>query len=147
MRLCRCNNSLTMWSNSHFSAAVHESGCGTLLPFDRIVDARGIAEPNTVVIAEGTRRLPGDRFELQDLGTKDLKGIAGLARAWAAAGLFRQPERQLDVRGVSRASQQVDGGSGSENLRFEIVGIGEGDSNADAIARGKAVRRRQQGEN
>jgi len=26
----------------------------------------------------------GDRFELQDLGTKDRKGIAGPARAWAA---------------------------------------------------------------
>ena len=29
---------------------------------------QGIAEPNTVVIAEGTRRLLGDLFELQDLG-------------------------------------------------------------------------------
>jgi class 3 adenylate cyclase/predicted ATPase len=45
---------------------------------------QGIAEPNTVVIAEGTRRLLGNLFELQDLGLKDLKGIAGPARAWAA---------------------------------------------------------------
>jgi class 3 adenylate cyclase/predicted ATPase len=44
---------------------------------------QGIAAPNMVVIAEGTRRLSGDLFELQDLGTKDLKGIAGPARAWA----------------------------------------------------------------
>jgi class 3 adenylate cyclase len=29
---------------------------------------QGIAEPNTVVIAEGTRRLLGELFELQDLG-------------------------------------------------------------------------------
>jgi class 3 adenylate cyclase len=45
---------------------------------------QGIAAPNTVVIAEGTRRLLGDLFELQDLGAKDLKGIAGPARAWVA---------------------------------------------------------------
>ena len=40
-----------------------------------------IAEPNMVVIAEGTRRLLGNLFELQDLGPKDLKGIAGPIRA------------------------------------------------------------------
>ena len=45
---------------------------------------QGIAEPNTVVIAEGTRKLLGNLFELQDLGAKDLKGIAGPVRAWAA---------------------------------------------------------------
>jgi class 3 adenylate cyclase/predicted ATPase len=45
---------------------------------------QGIAEPNMVVIAEGTRRLLGNLFELQDLGARDLKGIAGSARAWAA---------------------------------------------------------------
>ncbi len=45
---------------------------------------QGIAEPNTVVIAEGTRRLLGNLFALQDLGAKDLKGITGPVRAWAA---------------------------------------------------------------
>ena len=45
---------------------------------------QGIAEPNMVVIAEATRRLIGNLFELEDLGAKDLKGIAGPARAWAA---------------------------------------------------------------
>ena len=45
---------------------------------------QGIAEPNTVVIAESTRRLLGGLFDLQDLGAKDLKGIAGPAHAWAA---------------------------------------------------------------
>jgi class 3 adenylate cyclase len=43
-----------------------------------------IAEPNTVVIAESTRKLLGNFFELQDLGAKDLKGIAGRVQAWAA---------------------------------------------------------------
>jgi class 3 adenylate cyclase/predicted ATPase len=45
---------------------------------------QGIAEPNKVVIAESTRRLLGNLFELEDLGLQDLKGIAGPARAWAA---------------------------------------------------------------
>jgi class 3 adenylate cyclase len=45
---------------------------------------QAIAEPNMVVIAEGTRRLLGNLFELQDLGAKDLKGIAGPAQAWRA---------------------------------------------------------------
>jgi class 3 adenylate cyclase len=42
------------------------------------------AEPNTVVIAERTRKLLGNLFDLQDLGAQDLKGIEGRVRAWAA---------------------------------------------------------------
>src|ERR1700756_2458489 len=45
---------------------------------------QGIAEPNRVVIADATRRLLGNLFEFEDLGAKDLKGIAGPVRAWAA---------------------------------------------------------------
>src|SRR5207344_3215896 len=45
---------------------------------------QGVAEPNTVVIAEITRKLLGNLFELEDLGASDLKGIAGPVRAWAA---------------------------------------------------------------
>jgi class 3 adenylate cyclase len=45
---------------------------------------QGIAEPNTVVIAKSTRSLLGNLFELEDLGTKGLKGIAGPVPAWAA---------------------------------------------------------------
>src|SRR6478752_4933784 len=45
---------------------------------------QGIAEPNSVVIAESTRRLVGNLFELEELGAQDLKGIAGPVRAWAA---------------------------------------------------------------
>jgi DNA-binding winged helix-turn-helix (wHTH) protein/predicted ATPase len=44
---------------------------------------QGIAEPNTVVIAEGTRRLLGDLFELQDLGAREFKGTTRPVRAWA----------------------------------------------------------------
>src|SRR5262245_58929711 len=45
---------------------------------------QGIAEPNTVVIAEATRRLLGNLFELQNLGARDLKGVAEPERAWVA---------------------------------------------------------------
>src|SRR6516225_1431432 len=45
---------------------------------------QGIAEPNTVVIAEATRSLLGNLFELKDLGARDLKGIAERMRAWVA---------------------------------------------------------------
>ena len=45
---------------------------------------QGIAEPNSVVIAHSTRRLLGNLFELDELGPKDLKGITGPVRAWAA---------------------------------------------------------------
>src|SRR4029077_21218684 len=43
---------------------------------------QGIAKPNTVVIAESTRKLLGNLFELDDLGARELKGIAGPVRAW-----------------------------------------------------------------
>ena len=44
---------------------------------------QGLAEPNGVVIAEGTRRLLGSLFEFQDVGPQELKGIPGSVRAWS----------------------------------------------------------------
>jgi predicted ATPase/class 3 adenylate cyclase len=45
---------------------------------------QGFAEPNSVVIAESTRKLVGNLFELRDTGAQELKGISGTVRAWAA---------------------------------------------------------------
>ena len=45
---------------------------------------QGIAEPNTVVIAESTRKLLGNLFELEDRGPEELKGIDGTVRASVA---------------------------------------------------------------
>jgi hypothetical protein len=42
------------------------------------------AQPNGVVIAESTRRLVGNLFELEDTGPRELKGISGRVRAWVA---------------------------------------------------------------
>jgi hypothetical protein len=45
---------------------------------------QGLAQPNSVVIVESTRKLVGNLFELEDLGAQDLKSVAGPVRAWAA---------------------------------------------------------------
>src|ERR1700727_387208 len=45
---------------------------------------QSMAEPDMVVVAEGTRNLLDNIFDLQDLGAMDLKAIAAPARAWAA---------------------------------------------------------------
>ena len=44
---------------------------------------QGIAEPNTVVIAESTRKLLGNLFDLEDLGARELKGMGDPVKAWA----------------------------------------------------------------
>ena len=62
---------------------------------------QGVAEPNSVVIAESTRKLVGNLFELEDLGAKDLKGIAGPVRAWAA---LRRVRRKAALRLCMRAA-------------------------------------------
>jgi hypothetical protein len=45
---------------------------------------QALAEPDTVVIAESTRKLLGGLFDLQDHGTSEVKGIAEPVRAFAA---------------------------------------------------------------
>jgi predicted ATPase/class 3 adenylate cyclase len=101
---------------------------------------QGMAEPDMVVIAEGTRRLLGNLFDLQDLGSRNLKGITGPARAWAAlrvssvegrfealhgAGVTalvgREEEAELLLRRWSRASA----GEGQVVLLSGEAGIGK----------------------
>jgi class 3 adenylate cyclase/predicted ATPase len=65
------------------SGEAHERGIVGETP-NLAARLQGIAEPNTVVIAEATRRLLGNLFELKDLGARDLKGIAEPLRAWVA---------------------------------------------------------------
>ena len=61
---------------------------------------QGIAEPNRVVIAESTRQILGNLFELDDLGAKDLKGIAGPVRPSRRCGRvrWRAASRRAHVR-------------------------------------------------
>ena len=62
---------------------------------------QALAEPNAVVIAESTRKLLGNLFELKDLGTREVKGIAEPVRGLCATtGEFgREP-----LRGAARGS-------------------------------------------
>ena len=111
---------------------------------------QGIAEPNTVVIAENIRKLLGNIFELEELGTKDLKGIAGPVRAWAAvrasavesrfealhaAGLTalvgREEETELLLRRWSRAKN----GEGQVVLLSGEPGIGKSRLTATLLER------------
>ena len=84
------------------SGEAHERGIvgDTPNPAARL---QAVAEPNTVVIAESTRRLLGNLFELEDLGAKDLKGIAGPVRAWTALRPSRVESRfeALHASGLS----------------------------------------------
>ena len=54
---------------------------------------QGIAAPDSVVVAEGTRKLLGNLFELRDLGPQDLKGVVGQTRAYAALRESAQESR------------------------------------------------------
>ena len=47
---------------------------------------QGLAEPGQIVIAEGTRRLLGDLFDLADLGAQRVKGIAEPVGAFVVLG-------------------------------------------------------------
>jgi class 3 adenylate cyclase/predicted ATPase len=101
---------------------------------------QSIAAPNTVVLADDTRRLVGNLFELQDLGTPHLKGITGSTRAWAAvrpsavesrfealhtgalsALVGREEELELLLRRWSRAKS----GEGQVVLLSGEAGIGK----------------------
>ena len=68
------------------SGETHERGSVGETP-NLAARLQGVAEPNMVVIAEGTRRLVGNLFDLRDLGAQELKGIPGPTRAWAALRL------------------------------------------------------------
>jgi predicted ATPase len=54
---------------------------------------QGIAEPDSVVIAENTRKLLGDLFELRHLGPQDLKGVTGPTPTWAVLRPSAQESR------------------------------------------------------
>ena len=101
---------------------------------------QGIAEPNMVVIADGTRKLLGNLFELQDLGAKELKGIAGPVRGWAAlrvssaegrfealhaSGLTELVGREEELELLMRRWSRAKSGEGQVVLLSGEAGIGK----------------------
>ena len=101
---------------------------------------QGAAEPNSVVIAESTRRLVGSLFEVDDLGARDLKGVSGPVRAWAAlrpasvesrfdalhtSGLTELIGREEELELLLRRWSKVKTGQGQVVLLSGEPGIGK----------------------
>jgi class 3 adenylate cyclase len=86
-----------------------------------------LAEPNGVVIAESTRRLIGNLFELEDIGAQNLKGISGAVRAWAALRPA-SVESRFDALHATGLTELVGRGEELELLlrRWSKAKIGEG---------------------
>ena len=101
---------------------------------------QAIAEPDSVVIAESTRKLMGNLFELKDLGAQDLKGIAGPVRVWAAlrpssaasrfealhaSGLTELVGREEELQLLLRRWSKAKTGEGQVVLLSGEAGIGK----------------------
>ena len=101
---------------------------------------QSIAGPNRVVIAESTRKLVGNLFELEDLGAQNLKGIAGPVRAWAAlrassvesrfdafhaTGLTELVGREEELELLLRRWERAKSGEGQVVLLSGEAGIGK----------------------
>ena len=102
---------------------------------------QGIAEPNTVVICDSTRRLLGNIFELRDLGPRDdLKGVGEATRAWAvlrassmasrfealhASGLTALVGREEEFDLLRRRWTRAKNGEGQVVLLSGEAGIGK----------------------
>ena len=101
---------------------------------------QGTAEPNMVVIAEATRKLLGNLFDLEDLGQKELKGIAGATRAFAAlragseasrfealhaSGLTALVGREEEIELLLRRWSKANGGEGQVVMLSGEAGIGK----------------------
>ena len=101
---------------------------------------QGVAQPNTVVIAESTRKLLGNLFDLQDLSAQDLKGIGSPVRAWAvlrpasvesrfdalhAGGLTELVGREEELETLLRRWSKAKTGEGQVVLLSGEAGIGK----------------------
>lgn len=72
-------------------------------PLNLAARLQAAAEPGTVLIAEGTQRLVGGLFVLEDLGSYTLKGFAAPVRAWRVTGEGTSANRFAALRGTSLA--------------------------------------------
>jgi class 3 adenylate cyclase len=101
---------------------------------------QAVAEPNSVLIAESTRKLVGNIFELQHFGAQDLKDISGPVRAWAAvrpssvesrfealhsSSLTQLVGREEELEFLLRRWSKAKGGEGQVVLLSGEAGIGK----------------------
>ena len=111
---------------------------------------QGIAEPNEVIIAESTRRLVGNLFELKHLGARDLKGIAEPVHSWLVlrassvasrfealhtAGLMALIGREEEIDLLLRRWSVVKNGEGQVVLLSGEAGIGKSRLSAELLER------------
>jgi class 3 adenylate cyclase/predicted ATPase len=101
---------------------------------------QGVARPDSVMIAESTRKLLGNLFELIDLGSQDLKGVPGPARAYAvvkessrenrfealrAGGLTELVGRDEEAELLAESWSKAKSGEGHVVLLSGEAGIGK----------------------
>ena len=101
---------------------------------------QAIAEPNSLVIAEDTRKLLGNLFELKGLGPQDLKGIPGAVHVWTAlrpaavesrfaalhpSGLTELVGREEEIGVLLRRWSKAKAGQGQVVLLSGEAGIGK----------------------
>jgi class 3 adenylate cyclase len=100
---------------------------------------QALATPNTMVIAEGTRRQIGELFDLEDLGPQQLAGFAEPQHAWRVLGesgavsrfeALRSGETPLvggdeEIELLRRRSEQAKSGEGRVVLISGEPGIGK----------------------
>jgi class 3 adenylate cyclase/predicted ATPase len=101
---------------------------------------QSIAEPNMVVIADGTRKLLGNLFELENIGPTELKGIDGPVQPWAvlrpssaesrfealhASGLTALVGREEELELLQRRWSRAKNGNGQLVLLSGEAGIGK----------------------
>jgi class 3 adenylate cyclase len=110
---------------------------------------QGIAQPNMVVIADSTRLL-GNLFELEDLGARDLKGMAVPVHAWTslrasgvesrfealhASGLTELVGRAEELELLLRRWSKAKSGEGQVVLLSGEAGIGKSRLTAALVER------------
>jgi len=101
---------------------------------------QSIAEPGKVLIAESSRKLVGNLFELEYLGAQNLKGVAAPVQAWAAlrpssirsrfdalhaTGLTELVGRQEELELLLRRWSSAVSGEGQVVLLSGEAGIGK----------------------
>jgi class 3 adenylate cyclase/predicted ATPase len=109
-----------------------------------------IAQPDSVVIAESTRKLVGDLFEIVDLGPLKLKGVAGTTPAFGAlressqanrfealhpGGLAALVGREAECELLLRCWAKAKGGQGQVALISGEAGIGKSRLTAEFLER------------